>query len=224
MSSIFFFYTSVFFISFFICIPIGPLNLEVLHTAIKKHYPQAVSIAIGGAVADAIWATLAFFGISPFSHSPNMEAAFFVFTALITAGLGIAALKDSRFIEKKEEELVSKIKRKRWALLKGLTLVMVNPLPIVTWMICLQFLRKNGIFIPLRLNFEIFFFLTVTAGVASYFLLIIFITNRMQKIFNPERTRKISKFLGYLLLAFSVYFLYYAAKAFFFNSQVMSGG
>ena len=224
MSSIFFFYTAIYFISFFICIPIGPVNLEVFHTAVKKQYPQAISVSIGGAVGDAVWATLALFGISPFANSPNLEATFLVFTAVVTAGLGIFALKDSRFVPKREEELVTRILRKRWALLKGLTLILVNPLPIVTWMIMLQFLKKNGLFIPMRLNFEIIFFLTVAAGVGSYFLLVIFITNKMKKLFNPERTHKITKFLGYLLLAFSVYFLFYAVKAFFFNDHLVPPG
>jgi threonine/homoserine/homoserine lactone efflux protein len=176
-------------------------------------------IAIGAAVGDAVWATCAFFGISPFADSPNMEAIFFVFTALITLGLGLVALKDSRFIEKKEEQLVTKIKRKRWALLKGLTLVLVNPLGIVSWMICLQFLRKNKIFIPMQLRYEILFFIVVVVGAACYFLLVVFITNKMKNFFSPKRTVKVTRALGYILLTFSAYFLFYAIKAFFFNNQ-----
>ncbi|MCP5046207.1 MAG: LysE family transporter [bacterium] len=224
MSSIIIFYISSFFIAFFLCIPIGPVNLEIFHNALKKHYPQAISVAIGGAVGDSVWATLAFFGISPFDSSPHLEAAFFLFTTLITAGLGIAILKDSKALEKREEQIVTKIKRKRWALLKGLTLVLVNPLGIVSWMICLQFLRKNNIFIPMTLNYEILFFVVVTAGAASYFLLVVLITNKMKSIFNPERTVKITRFLGYLLLTFSAYFLFYSVKAFFFNNHAVPAG
>jgi threonine/homoserine/homoserine lactone efflux protein len=223
MTEIIFFYIACYFISFFLCIPIGPVNLEVFHTSLKKHFPQAISIAIGGALGDSVWATCAFFGISPFANSPNMEAAFFLFTAIITAGLGIVALKDSRFVEKTEECFAAKVKRKRkrWALLKGFSLVLVNPLGIVSWMICLQFLRKNKIFIPMELNYEIIFFIVVTVGAASYFLLIVLITNKMKNIFNPQRTRKITRGLGYLLLTFSAYFLFYAIKAFFFNHTAM---
>lgn len=223
LTAIILFYVACYFLSFFLCIPIGPVNLEIFHNALKKHYPQAISVAIGGAIGDSVWATLAFFGISPFADNPNMEAFFFLFTAVITGGLGIVALKDSRFVEKTGKQTdqmptVTKIKRKRWALLKGLTLVLVNPLGIVSWMICLQFLRKNGIFIPMTINYEILFFVVVTVGAASYFFLVIFITNKMKNFFNPERTGKVTRYLGYLLLSFSVYFLFYAIKAFFFNS------
>ena len=119
MSSIIFFYIASFFISFFLCIPIGPVNIEVLQNAIKRHYPQAISIAIGAAIGDGIWAMCAFFGISPFLSNRYMEAAFFVFTSIITAVLGILALKDAKFIEKTEAQIIEKVKirRKRWNVL-----------------------------------------------------------------------------------------------------------
>ncbi len=222
MSSIIFFYIACYWIGFFLCIPLGPVNLEVLHTALKKHYPQAAAVAIGGAIGDAFWATVAFFGVSPFINSPNLEGVFLLVTAAITLVLGIVALKDAKFIEKKEEEVVNRIRRKRWAFLKGLTLVMVNPLGIVSWMICLQFLRKVDIYIPMQLNYEIIFFVVVMLGAGSYFLLVIFITNKMKNILHPARTCKITKFLGVLLIGLSAYFLYNAIKVLFFNSHLLS--
>jgi threonine/homoserine/homoserine lactone efflux protein len=219
MLSIIIFYFACFWISFALGIPIGPVNLEIFHDAVQKQYSTAISVAIGAAFGDATWALLAFFGISPFTSSPNLEAAFFLFTAIITCTLGIIAIKDSRFIEKKEENLVTRIKRKRWALLKGLMMVLINPLGIVSWMICLQFLRKNQIFIPMETRYEIIFFIVVTMGAASYFLLLVLITNKMKEIFNAKRAGKITKYLGYLLLLFSTYFLFYAIKTFFFNSH-----
>jgi len=219
MFSIILFYISSYWIAIVLCIPIGPANLEIFHTSLKKQYPQAVSVAIGAALADAFWALLAFFGISPFSSSHNMEAAFFLTTSIITLVLGIIILKDAKFIEKKEEEIIIKIRKKRWAFFKGLTLVLVNPLGIVSWMISLQFLKKMGIFIPMQLRYEIIFFFVVALGATSYFLLIVFITNKMKNIFNPERTCKITKALGYLLFVFSAYFLFNAIKVFFFNTS-----
>lgn len=223
MTSILLFYTAVYFIAIILCIPIGPVNLEIFHTALKKQHVHAVAIAVGAAGGDAFWAMLAFFGISPFASSRYLEAAFFLFTAIITGVLGLLALKDSKikFVEKKEERITQIIrKRKRWSLLKGLGMVLLNPLGIVSWMICLQFLRKNNIFIPMKINYEIAFFLVVVAGASTYFLLIIFITHKMKRFFNPERTGKIVRGLGYVLLAFSVYFIFYTIKAFFFNNHV----
>jgi threonine/homoserine/homoserine lactone efflux protein len=222
ITQITFFYLSSFWIGFLLCIPIGPVNLEIFHTAIKKQYPQAIAVAIGGALGDAVWALVAFFGVSPFTKSQYLEAAFLLATATVTFILGIFALKDSRFIEKKEEEMVRKIRRKRWAFLKGLTMVLINPLGIISWMICLQFLRRLHIYIPLQLRHEVLFFIVVTAGAASYFLLIVFITNKMKHIFNTQRTYKITKGLGFILIGLSIYFLYNAATAFFFNTHAFS--
>ncbi len=216
MSSIIYFYISVFWIGFLLCIPIGPVNLEIFHTSLKKQYPQAVAVAIGGAIGDAVWAAVAFFGISPF-EKPHLEGFFLIGTAVITMCLGIFALKDSKGMEKKDDAVITKIKRKRWAFLKGLTLVLVNPLGIVSWMICLKFLKQMDIYIPMELRYELLYFGVVTLGAVSYFLLVVFITNKMKEFFNPKRTVKITRFLGYLLITLSLYFVYHAVQAFFFK-------
>ena len=222
MLSIILFYFISFWISFALCIPLGPVNLEIFRTALRKHYPQAVAVALGAACGDGIWAMIAFFGVSPFMSSPRMEILFLAVTGVITMGLGIYTLMDSRFIEKKEEKVVLKIRLKRWAFLKGLTLVLVNPLGIASWMICLQFLRKLGLYIPMTFNYEALFYITVAAGAASYCLLIVFITNKMKHIFNPERSHKITRYMGYLLIGLSIYFIYNAALIFFSNGQIIS--
>ena len=111
-------------------------------------------------------------------------------------------------------------KKKRWAFLKGFALVIVNPLAVVSWMIVLKFLESFKIKMPLEFNYELFFFITVTAGAASYFLLIVFITNKMKHFFNPQRTAKVTKYVGYLLLAFSIYFIYYTVNSYLFGLSI----
>ena len=217
MSSILFFYINVFLFSFFFCIPIGPVNLEVLQSAIRKQHLHALSIAFGAAIGDAVWALCAFYGISPFLKNRYLEGSFLLLTALITLVIGLLSLKDARFLEKieiKEEQLALRIRRKRWLALKGFTLVIVNPLGIASWMIGLSFLRRLKIYIPFDLTYVAVFALVVTAGAMLYFSLIIFITNKMKQFFNPQRTRRVIKSLGYLLIAFSAYFFFNAGKVF----------
>jgi len=216
------FYLGCFFISFFLCVPIGPVNLEVFQNAVKKHYGPALSVALGASVGDAVWATAAFFGITPFlknGYNFSIEGIFLLVTAIITFVLGMLSLKDARFlekIEKKEEAIAERIKRKRWAFVQGLSMVLINPLGIASWMIALSFMRKLQIFIPLTLSYEIFFIVIVILGAFSYFMLIIFITNKMKSLCSPKRTRVIIRVLGYMLIGFSIYFLFFALKAFFF--------
>jgi threonine/homoserine/homoserine lactone efflux protein len=220
------FYVGCFFTSFFLCIPIGPVNLEVFQNAIKKHHAQALSVALGASLGDATWAMAAFFGISPFlknGYNILIEGIFLLITAVITFILGLLSLKDARLldkIEKKEEALAAKIKRKRWAFVKGLTMVLINPLGIASWMIALSFMKKLKIYIPLTLTYEIFFLIIVLAGAFAYFTLIVFITNKMKSIFSPERTGKIIKILGYVLILFSLYFMFFAIKTLFFYQHL----
>ena len=51
--TVFLFYLSTFWIAFFLCIPIGPVNLEVFHQAVTKRYAHAFSLAIGAACGRA---------------------------------------------------------------------------------------------------------------------------------------------------------------------------
>lgn len=214
------FYVSVFFISGIYCIPVGPVNLEIFNNALRKHIPQALSMALGAAVGDAIWATLALLGISPFLKSPRLEAAFLLGTALITLGLGLVALKDAKYLEEKETNIVLKARRKRISLLKGLTMVLLNPLGIVSWMIALSFLRKTEFFISSNPGYSVtpghkaLFFTVVVLGAFAYFLLIILVTHRMKHFFVPRRTKKVIRIMGFVLLAFSLYFLVLSVKTY----------
>ncbi len=224
--SILFFYMACFCISFLLCIPIGPVNLEVFHHAVKKEYGHALITALGAGCGDAVWAMAAFFGLLPFLKNGygniHLEGIFLLCTTVLTFALGLIALKDARLIDKierKEEELVAKmiIKKKSWSLLKGLAMVLVNPLGIASWVITLSFLKKLKIYIPLRLPYEVVFLGVVIAGAFTYFTLIVFITNKIKDWINPERTSRIIKVVGYLLIFFSLYFLFFTLKAFIFH-------
>jgi len=220
------FYVGCFFTGFFLCIPIGPVNLEVFQSAIKKRHAHALSIALGASLGDAIWALAAFFGITPFlknGYNICIEGIFLFVTAAITFILGLLSLKDARIlekIEKREEALAEKIKRKRWAFVKGLTMVLINPLGIASWMIALSFMKKLKIYIPLTLTYEFFFMIAVVLGAFAYFIMIIFITHKMKSLFSPQRIQRIIRILGFILIAFSLYFLFFAIKAFLAYSRL----
>lgn len=222
MSSALLFYISCFFIAFFSKIPVGPVNLEVLHCSVKRYHPQALSVAFGAALGDGIWVSLAFVGISPFIQNRYLEAIFLLATAIITFIMGYSALKNSHFIEKAEEEIVRKIRKKRWAFLKGLTLILINPLVLLTWMISLSFLRKSKVYIPIELNHKVLLFFVVAAGTISYFSLVVLITKKIKSIFNERRTKKITRILAYLLIACSLYFLFFSIKLFLFKGDLLS--
>jgi threonine/homoserine/homoserine lactone efflux protein len=221
------FYLGCFVISFFLCIPIGPVNLQVFQRAVKKEYGSALSLAFGAAIGDSLWAMAAFFGITPFlknGYNLNLEGIFLLVTAVITLVLGFLALKDARFLErievleKREEAIAARIQRKRWAFLQGLVMVLVNPLGIASWMIALSFLKKLKIYIPLTLNHEIAFMVVVVMGAFAYFTLIVVITNRMKSLCLPSNMRRVIRVLGYVLIGFGLYFLFFAVKALFFTA------
>jgi threonine/homoserine/homoserine lactone efflux protein len=226
MLAILLFYLIIFSIGFALCVMPGPVAIEVFHHALKKQSKHALSIGMGAGIGDGVWAMVAFFGITPFlkNHRGNtLEGIFLLVAAVVTFVIGTLAIKNSRIVKKveKTEELIAekvKRKRKRWSFLKGATLMLVNPLGIGSWMIVLSFLKKIDIYIPLTLTHEILFFVAVVLGAFSYAVVIVVITNRIKKLFDPEKTAKIVKILGYLLVGFSIYFLFHSIRAFFFTA------
>lgn len=210
---------------FLLCVMPGPVAIEVFHHAVKKENKHALSIGLGAGVGDGIWALVAFYGITPFLENGgnHLESIFLIIAAVFTFIIGVLAIKDSRLVEKvekKEEKIIEKVekvarKRKRWSLLKGLTMVLVNPLGIGSWMIVLSFLKKTSIYIPVELSFVIFFFTMVTLGAFSYSLVMVVITSRIKTLFDDhEKTAKIVKILGYTLIVFSFYFIFHATRVF----------
>lgn len=219
------FYLIAYGMGFALCVMPGPVAIEVFQHTLKKQNKHALSIGLGAGIGDGIWALVAFYGITPFLKNGQgnyLEAIFLLSAAVITFIIGILAIKDARVfkkLEKKEEAIAEKVKskpkRKRWSLLKGLTLVLVNPLGIGSWMIVLSFLKKVQVYIPLTIGHEIFFFIAVVLGAFTYSCVMIVVTKKIKSLFDHEKTAKIIKFLGYLLIAFGCYFLFHSFRVFF---------
>jgi threonine/homoserine/homoserine lactone efflux protein len=223
MLAIILFYLVTAATAFAFCIMPGPVAIEVFHLALKKQNIHALSIGLGAAVGDALWAMVAFYGITPFFRNGSagyLEGIFLLAASLITFIIGFLVLRNSGFaarVENKEEAIARKVKRKRkrWSFLKGLTLVMVNPLGIGSWFIVLAALKKSKIYIPLNITYEILFPVFVIIGAFSYSIMMVAITKRIKPLFSPGKAAKIIKGLGYLLVFFSIYFLFFSLRAFF---------
>jgi threonine/homoserine/homoserine lactone efflux protein len=221
MLAIVLFYAAAFATAFVFCIMPGPVAIEVFHHALKRQNIHALSIGLGAAMGDAIWAMVAFYGISPFikNGSGYLEGLFLLAASIITFIIGLLVLGNHGFalrVENKEEAIARKLKRKRkrWSFLKGLTLVMVNPLGIGSWFIVLAALKKSKIYIPLDITYEFLFTGIVIIGAFSYSILMVAVTKKIKDLVSPGKTAKIIKGLGYLLIFFSIYFLFFSLRAF----------
>ena len=225
MINIILFYIVAFFTGFGLCIMPGPIAIDVFHHAVKRENAHALYVGLGAAIGDAIWAMVAFYGITPFMKNDNgpnnhLESYFLIAAALVTFIIGALALKDGAMMKKvgeKEEYLLKKLPKSGWSILKGLTMVMVNPLGIGSWVIVLALLKKAQIYIPLSIGYIVLFLVVVMLGAFSYSVLMVLLTRRFEALFKPERTAKIIRTLGFMLIGFSVYFLFFAIRAFFVN-------
>jgi len=223
MTAIILFYLFTLLTAFAFCIMPGPVAIEVIHCSLKRQNIHALNVGLGAAVGDAVWAMIAFYGITPFLSNGAtgiLEGIFLLAAAVITFIIGLLALRNNNFTfpaegEEEASPCYEKRKRKRWSFFKGLTLVMVNPLGIGSWFIVLAALKKAKIYIPLSTTYEVLFPGFVILGAFLYTMFMVAITNRVKILFSPEKTAKIIKGLGYLLIFFSLYFLFFSIQAIF---------
>ncbi|MCI0471333.1 MAG: LysE family transporter [Candidatus Aminicenantes bacterium] len=188
----------------------------------KKQNIHALAIGLGAALGDAVWALIAFLGITPFFKNAAtglLEGIFLLVASVITFIIGCLVCREGKSgarleINEKTNARKEKRKRKRWSFLKGLTLVMVNPLGIGSWFIVLTALKKSNIYIPLSINYAILFTAFVIMGAFSYSVSMVAVASRIKILFNPGKTARIIKILGYILVFFSFYFLFFSLRGF----------
>ena len=77
---------------FVMCIPVGPLNLWVINTYLKRNESRALSVALGGSLMDAIYFYVILSGLSFVEMGQNVVFYFQLFGILFIFGWGVKEL------------------------------------------------------------------------------------------------------------------------------------
>ena len=85
-------------IGFVMCIPIGPLNLWVINTYLKRSASRALSVAFGGSVMDAIYFYVILSGLSFIKMSEKIVFCFQLFGILFIFGWGVKELMTKKVV------------------------------------------------------------------------------------------------------------------------------
>ena len=100
-----------FFIGFLMCIPIGPINVWVINTKIKKGSLNAMSIALGGSLMDFIYFFIIMSGLSFIEFNESTVQTLKTFGIIMIFALGIKELfsKNIDSSEFKKEKEIHKL-------------------------------------------------------------------------------------------------------------------
>lgn len=192
-----------FVIGFFLSIPIGPINLTVIHEAFRKGFTRSALIGLGGVLADTFYCAVAFFG---FSHALDRIEFLWpwlqFFGGLIIFLLGVRysffTSVDFAPIEAKAESNVSHFHK---AFPLGFFMGISNVSLFILWGGVNTLLISNGWLEPDFLAVSVCI-CGIATGSSCWFISIALFISRMHREFFANSMALITRICGFLLLGF----------------------
>jgi threonine/homoserine/homoserine lactone efflux protein len=118
----------------------GPIAIMVVSRAARRHFGEALSVGVGAAIAEAIYAGIAFWGYTELlARHPLVLPVSHGVTAVVLVALG------ARFAFWKPTEKKDHREHKAGTVLVGFTVSAMNPTLLVTWGAAVAFLYSKGL-------------------------------------------------------------------------------
>jgi threonine/homoserine/homoserine lactone efflux protein len=190
-----------FVLAFLGSIPIaGPIAVIVLSKGLEHRNRAGLFIAMGAAVAEAIYAFLAFWGFSAvLSRFPKLVPATRLVGCLILIGLGIyLAVRTPKSKEAQQQKDKKGVVGVRNILL-GFSMTFVNPTLLVTWTAAVGAAHSSGI-LDMQPHNAFPFSLGVCGGIIAWFALMLALLAKFHDKMKPEKMQIIIKAIGVALI------------------------
>jgi len=164
-------------------------------------------VVLGAFFVDLFYGCIAFFGIAPFLRSEKVMAIFWLAGGLILGVIGtlsmLHGLKDQENVKPPAH-----LKRKRWALLSGLTLSAANPVMVLWWLSGARVFQDIGLIKEFNTDIVLSFLGAGSLGLASYLSGLSLFIYWAKKFISGKTLRRINLFFGLLLIGTALYFLF----------------
>lgn len=177
----------------------GPIAVLVISRAGIGKFEEARSIAFGAAIAEGLYAGVAFWGFATFlaTHAAAMPIAHGV-TAVVLLAVG------AHFMRWKAPTGDEKVEQKaRSAFFVGLTAALANPTLLLTWSAVTTAIYSRQIVV--MTGFEaIPFGLAAMAGIATWFVILVALMKRYHHKLPRTALQWIVRGMGLLLVGIAV--------------------
>jgi len=185
----------------------GPVQIEVLRRSVNGNLKASFMVIFGAFFADLAYGFIAFFGIVPCLKNDKVMAIFWLAGGLILGILGtlsiLHGLKDQETIKPPDH-----LKRKRWALLSGLTLSAANPVMVLWWLSGARVFQDIGLITEFTNEVALSFLAAGSLGLASYLSGLSLFIYWAKKFISGKTLSRINIFFGIVLISIALYFLY----------------
>lgn len=189
-------------IGFVMCIPIGPVNVWVVHTYLKKGFPHAFSIALGDSLMEFIYFFTIMTGLSFVTYSEDFG------TNLQLFGIGLIFILGLVELSRKYEGItLGKVDNSAHKLLGsvliGIVLYTSNPTLVLTMAGLGAFVKSLGFFDTTAMNNGLVS-IGLAVGSASWFLFLLGMLKRYEGVVKA-RLMLFNKASGVLMVLLSLF-------------------
>jgi threonine/homoserine/homoserine lactone efflux protein len=173
----------------------GPLALLIVTSGLQRDPRRGVRLAIGGALAESIYALLAFLGLGAIlTRSPSVMPIARACAAVVIIAIGIAVVR-----RRPPPPDAAPPASGASSYLVGFSLVALNPAFLVTWV---GFAAAIAGYPSLRAAMEHPAWLAAGAfvGIVGWFFVLLAIARRSESKVRPETLARVVRVLGFVLV------------------------
>ncbi|MCE3007661.1 MAG: LysE family translocator [Bacteroidetes bacterium] len=202
------------FISFFAAMPLGPVNLAVVQTALNQGRNQAILVAVGSSTMELLYCLLAVIGVDLlFSNQRDQDVFVLVLQMLsIPFILSLGFYNLFRRVKTDEEEgMATKKVRKGGGLMLGFTLNFFNPMLLPFWLMVATFLRSRS-WLSNDLAHLLIYSMGVMLGTFLLQLSVALVAARKQAGMSYKSKVTVTRIIGYLFIGLGLYVAYLMAQ------------
>jgi len=198
-------------VGFLICIPVGPINVWVVNTLIRKNFRSAYSIALGGSLMDFIYFMIILTGLSLFHFTPKTVLSLKILGVvfLLVFGLRELFVKKQNFNLNKDDE--QKKTRASSYFLLGVLIYSSNPTLVATMSGIAAVIKSWNLFSNSFTNY-LGLSIGIAVGSATWFFLLLKIVHRYQNKIPERFFINFSRACGLLIVLFGLYMAFNVYK------------
>jgi threonine/homoserine/homoserine lactone efflux protein len=194
----------------------GPVSALVVSRGVAGRFRSGAYLALGGGIAEALYAFLAFWGVSALlSEHPSIVPLSRAAAAVILAALGWSFARGKVAIEP-PERVRARIAAPEPAgaggsseharsFVLGLTITALNPTLIATWTAVVTTLLSSEL-VAFGPRQALPFSLGACVGIAGWFVLLLELIRRHRGRFRPETLARVLRAIGVGLLLLAAWF------------------
>ena len=184
----------------------GPISLIVFAYGVTGRARLAIWVAAGGAIAEAVYAYLAFWGMAQLvKRHPSLVADTRGVGALVLAALGAYFLfRRGRASEPGSAEAPGRGSKRSFVL--GFFVTALNPTLIVTWTAAATTLFSTGVLVDTGASAALPFAGGACVGIIAWFATLLALLSHYRSRFSAGTLDRVVRFVGVAFLALAAWF------------------